>query len=161
MAAMLVPCWSNFGTISKRCCHHVGHVSSLKAPSPRGLSPTPQARRNARERSAAHLWWCWACFQDAPEYSGLSKLKSAKTGPAHSAGHSLLNRTQPPLAGPFFGPLFGTLFFASWSRKKDPLSGSWALQEESQDRLQLSWRPKDSPKGAREGPKWSPKSIPD
>ena len=78
LAAMLVPCWSNFATHSKRCCHHVGHVSSLNAPSPRALhprsqamfvgvpwpralTPTPQARQNARERSAAHLWWCWAC----------------------------------------------------------------------------------------------------
>ena len=61
------PFWSHFGTISRRCCHHVGHVSSLNAPSPRALhprsqamfvgvpwpralDPTPQARRNARER---------------------------------------------------------------------------------------------------------------
>ena len=61
------PCWHHFGAISKRCCHCVGHVSSLKAPSPRAvhprsqamfvgvpwpraLNPTPQARRNARER---------------------------------------------------------------------------------------------------------------
>ena len=50
LTAMLVPFWSNFATHSKRCCHHVGHVSSLKAPSPRALNPTPQARRNARER---------------------------------------------------------------------------------------------------------------
>ena len=34
-------------------------------------------------------------------------------------------------------------------RKKDLLSGSWALQEESQDRFQPSWRPKGSQTGAQ------------
>ena len=48
LAAMLAVFGSNFATHSKRCCHHVGHVSSLKAPSPRALHPRPQARRNAR-----------------------------------------------------------------------------------------------------------------
>ena len=57
LAAMLVPFWSHFGAISKRCCHHVGHVSLLKAPSPRAFSPTPQARRNARERLNLSKWW--------------------------------------------------------------------------------------------------------
>ena len=33
LAAMLAVFWSNFATHSKRCCHHVGHASSLKAPS--------------------------------------------------------------------------------------------------------------------------------
>ena len=33
LAAMLAVFWSNFATHSKRCCHHVGHSSSLKAPS--------------------------------------------------------------------------------------------------------------------------------
>ena len=50
LAAILVPCWSNFAAQSKRCCHHVGHVSSLKAASPRALDPRPKAWRNARER---------------------------------------------------------------------------------------------------------------
>ena len=48
LATILVPCWINFEAISMRCCHHVGHVSSLKAPSPRALDPRSQARRNAR-----------------------------------------------------------------------------------------------------------------
>ena len=50
LAAMLAPFWSHFGAISKRCCYHVGHVSSLKAPLPRALDPRSQAWRNARER---------------------------------------------------------------------------------------------------------------
>ena len=50
LAAMLVPCWSNFPAHSKRCCRHVGHISSLKAASPRALDPRPKAWRNARER---------------------------------------------------------------------------------------------------------------
>ena len=50
LAAILAPFWINFEAISMRCCHDVGHVSSLKAPSPRALDPRPQARRNARER---------------------------------------------------------------------------------------------------------------
>ena len=75
LAAMWVPFGSNFTSMSMRCCHHVGYVSSLKAPSPRALDPRSQAWRNARERSAAHLWWCWACFQDVSSDSGLSKLK--------------------------------------------------------------------------------------
>ena len=50
LAAMLAPFGSHLGTIWKRCCHHVGHVSSLKAPSSRALNPTSQARRNARDR---------------------------------------------------------------------------------------------------------------
>ena len=50
LAAILAPFWINFEAISMRCCHHVGHVSSLKAPSPRALDPRSQARRNARER---------------------------------------------------------------------------------------------------------------
>ena len=56
----------------------------------------------------------------------------------------------------------GGLLEASWSalgslrgRKKDPSSGSRALQEESQDRFQLSWGPKNSQNRARAGPKWS------
>ena len=40
-------------------------------------------------------------------------------------------------------------------RKKDLLSGSWALEEESQDRFQLSWGPEGSQNRAREGPKLS------
>ena len=47
-AAILPPFWTNVETILMRCCPHVGHVSSLKAPSPRALDPRPQARRNAR-----------------------------------------------------------------------------------------------------------------
>ena len=50
----------------------------------------------------------------------------------------------------------GGLLGASWSalgrilgRKKGPSSGSWALQEESQDRFQLPWGPKCSQNGAR------------
>jgi len=75
VATILAPFWTNVEAISMRCCPHVGHVSSLKAPSPRALDPRPQAWRNARERSAAHLWWCWACFQNAAADSGLSRLK--------------------------------------------------------------------------------------
>ena len=61
----------------------------------------------------------------------------------------------------------GGLLGASWSalgslrgRKKDPWNGSWALQEESQDRFQLSWGPKGSQNRARKGLKWAPKSNP-
>ena len=50
LAAILVPCWSNFAAHSKRCCPCFSHVSSLKAPSPRALDPRPKAWRNARER---------------------------------------------------------------------------------------------------------------
>ena len=60
---------------------------------------------------------------------------------------------------PLFCPYF-TLQRASWNalgrlrgRKKDLLSGSWALQEESQDRFQPSWGPKNSQNGAQKGPK--------
>ena len=55
LAAILVPCWSNFAAQSKRCCHHVGHVSSLKAASPRALDPRPKAWRNARERLTINM----------------------------------------------------------------------------------------------------------
>ena len=44
-------------------------------------------------------------------------------------------------------------------RKKDLLSGSWAFQEESQDRFQPSWRPKGSQTGAKKGAKTSPKAT--
>ena len=50
------------------------------------------------------------------------------------------------------GGLFGASWCALgalWGRKKYPLSGSWALQEESQDRFQLSWGPTSSQNGAR------------
>ena len=50
LAAILAPFWTNVEAISMRCCHQVGHVSLLKAPSPRALEPRPQAQRNARER---------------------------------------------------------------------------------------------------------------
>ena len=50
LAAILAPFGINFEAISMQCCHHVGHVSSLKAPSPRALDPRPKAWRNARER---------------------------------------------------------------------------------------------------------------
>ena len=40
-------------------------------------------------------------------------------------------------------------------RKKDLLSGSWALEEESQDRFQLSWGPEGFQSRAREDPKSS------
>ena len=43
-------------------------------------------------------------------------------------------------------------------RKKDLLSGSWAFQEESQDRFQPSWRPKGSQTGAQKGAKTRSKS---
>ena len=43
-------------------------------------------------------------------------------------------------------------------RKKDLLSGSWAFQEESQDRFQPSWRPKGSQTGAQNGAKTRSKS---
>ena len=58
LAAILAPCLINVEAISMRCCHHVGHVSSLKAPSPRALDPTSQAWRNARERlNPAQRFW--------------------------------------------------------------------------------------------------------
>ena len=67
---------------------------------------------------------------------------------------------------PLFCPFF-TLQRASWNalgrlwgRKKDLLSGSWALQEESQDRFQLSWGPEGSQNKAREGPKSRPEMDP-
>ena len=48
LAAIFAQMLINFEVISMRCCRHVGHVSSLKASSPRALDPMPQARRNAR-----------------------------------------------------------------------------------------------------------------
>ena len=53
LAAMLVPFWSHIGAISKRCCHHVGHVSSLKlrqgpsiqGPRPGGMRVSDSIRR--------------------------------------------------------------------------------------------------------------------
>ena len=45
--AHLAPVWVRFGNsfagTSMPCCHHVGHVSSLKAPSPRALDPRSKA----------------------------------------------------------------------------------------------------------------------
>ena len=65
---------------------------------------------------------------------------------------------------PLFCPVFA-LQRASWNalgrlrgRKKDLLSGSWAFQEESQDRFQPSWRPKGSQTGAQKGAKTRSKS---
>jgi len=57
LAPVWVPFGSNFAGMSMPCCHHVGHVSSLKAPSPRALDPRPQAWRNARERLNLSKWW--------------------------------------------------------------------------------------------------------
>ena len=60
-----------------------GHQKRSPRSLPRAPGPISQARRNARERSAAHLWWHGRASRT---------MLRAKTGPAPPAGHSTLTR---------------------------------------------------------------------
>ena len=113
-----------------RCCHHVGHVSSLRAPSPRALDPRPQARRNARERSAAPCFAgvrgvlnyliipLWLSFKFLDRISGQdlsNPLLGSSPGVPDSARPPAVAADWRTFGGSILGPLFGTLFFPSWS----------------------------------------------